>query len=525
MTPSKPNFFKILSEKRSGLILLGILFLGVGLRVYRLDYQSFWNDELLSVGNIGIPFIHLITNPNDINIMPLFYFFIHPFQGLENHEFWLRFPPMVFGSLSILLFYFVSRNLVDKRTGILGALLFAISPFHIWYSQEARPYALLIMLSLLSILLLQRLLKNPGQFWLKISFIIVTTAVFYSHQLGIAIIGFEGIYLLLAARTRWKEWVMIFGLIGFLLIPGVYRMLLIPPTVSANSYYSFSPFAIAYTAWAFGTGYSLGPNTVELHMPDRVNLVFSYFLIIAPIMVLFAGVFATGAIRLYKREKTKFLFATLWLICPLVFAVFGALYTVHPFNVRYAILAFPAFVFILAVGIIGLNRRWLYVSALIFVCVTSFWSLKNYYFNEEFHRENNRAAGKFLTQHAEPDDLVIGSAAYTTKNLKYYYRGNLSLTFVGYPGEGNSNGEADSETPGAEFVNDMSLDVDLRNILADRNSFWLFLSRTFHSDPYQKIRNFCEMNFYRTASASWNGAELIRFETKLSKESTPEHSQ
>lgn len=430
----------------------------------------------------------------------------------------MRFPPMVFGCLSVFIFYFVSCNLFDKRTGLVGTLLFAISPFHIWYSQEARPYALLIMLSLLSILILQKLLKNPKQFPMKIIFVIVTASLFYSHQLGIALIGFEGLYLLLTSRNRWREHILLFGAIGLLLVPGIFRMLLIPPTASANAHYSFNPLAIAYSAWAFGTGYSLGPNTVELHLPDRSNILFSYFSMIIPVMLLYAGLFATGVRCLYQKEKSHFLFVALWMICPLLFAVLGALYTVHPFNVRYAILSFPAFIFIVSAGLISLNRRWLQIGVLALVCAVNFWSLRNYFFNDEYQRENNRAAGKFLTEHAKPGDLVIGSAAYTTKNLEYYYTGKHELTFQGYPGEKGSSGDLDSETPGAEFVNEISLERDLMSILADRESFWLFLSRTFHSDPEQKIRTFCETNFDRTVHVSWNGAELLRFEKP-----NPEH--
>lgn len=501
------------SKNRNTFLFLAIFAIGAGLRVFRLDYQSFWNDELLTLKNIGVSFVQLITQPRDPNIMPLFYFFIHPLKGLENQEFWLRLVPMVFGCITIILVFFVGRNLLGKRVGLFGAFLIAISPFHIWYSQEARPYALLIMISLLSVLLLQHLMKNDSRLLPKIVFVFVTAALFYSHPVGIAVIGFEATYLLLNERKRWKEWLLVFGCVGLLLFPGLYRMLIISPDASANTHYVFNPFAIAYTGWAFGTGYSLGPNMVELHMPGRSDILFSYLPLIAPVMIIYFTLFALGIVQLHKKGSAVLWFTTFWLIFPVAFAVLGSIYSVHPFNVRYAILAFPAFILVIASGIYGLNKGWLRSLALLFLCVISFWSLKGYFFNEEYHRENNRAAGEFLTEHANEGDLILGTAAYTIKNLKYYYRGNHNLTFVGYPSSRISytNG---SEVPGALFVNEKSLETELMSIIADKESFWLFLSRTFHSDPYDNVRSFCKKNFSETLHGLWSGAELIRFEKK-----------
>ena len=102
---------------------------------------------------------------------------------------------MIFGCVTIVLVFFAGRNLLGKRMGLFGALLIAISPFHIWYSQEARPYALLIMVSLLAVLMMQHLMKNESRLLPKIVFVFVTAALFYSHPVGIAVIGFEAMYL------------------------------------------------------------------------------------------------------------------------------------------------------------------------------------------------------------------------------------------------------------------------------------------------------------------------------------------
>jgi hypothetical protein len=61
----------------------------------------------------------------------------------------LRFPPAVFGTLSVPLFYAVVRRLGTERLAWRAALLTAVSPFFVFYGKDARPYAQLLFTSLL----------------------------------------------------------------------------------------------------------------------------------------------------------------------------------------------------------------------------------------------------------------------------------------------------------------------------------------------------------------------------------------
>ena len=83
-----------------------------------------------------------IVNPGN---PPLYYSVLHGWLRFGDSEAALRIPSMVFGVLTIPLVYALGRTIRDHRLGLVAALLFAISPFQVWYSQEARGYSLVTL--------------------------------------------------------------------------------------------------------------------------------------------------------------------------------------------------------------------------------------------------------------------------------------------------------------------------------------------------------------------------------------------
>jgi uncharacterized membrane protein len=82
-------------------------------------------------------------------------------------EYSLRFPSALLGAGSVGLVAFVGRRLIGETGGLLAALLLVVSPLHVHYSQEARPYSAAVFLTLLSIVLLLRLSDEaPAGRWI-----------------------------------------------------------------------------------------------------------------------------------------------------------------------------------------------------------------------------------------------------------------------------------------------------------------------------------------------------------------------
>jgi hypothetical protein len=198
------------------------------------------------------------------------------------------------------------------------------------------------------------------------------------------------------------------------------------------------------------------------------------------------------------------------IILVMVFVVLGSIFTPHPFYVRYAILSFPPFILFLTCGITW-NRlkKYLTIILVLMSCIFIF-SLRNYYFDEKYQRENVRAAGQYLIENVQENDFVIACVTYTKIYLKYYCKGKLKINIKGYPDVTQNDGKSTS-AKGAQFVNINNLESDLNTTLTEKERFWLFLSRIYHSDPYGNIRKYCDDNYYLEKTQKWNDAELILY--------------
>ncbi len=68
------------------------------------------------------------------------------------NAFSLRFFPCLFGMVTIPLLYFPCKALFDKRVALLASGMMAVSHWHIYMSQMARWYSLLLIISFFSLL-------------------------------------------------------------------------------------------------------------------------------------------------------------------------------------------------------------------------------------------------------------------------------------------------------------------------------------------------------------------------------------
>jgi uncharacterized membrane protein len=149
------------ASERSRLLLLAILLLGAFLRFYRLDAQSLWNDEGNSA-RLAERSLRLIVEgaAGDIH-PPGYYLLLHHWRALFGQsEFALRSLSVAAGLALILFTYLLGRRLLAEPTGPVAPFLSAISPFAIYYSQEARMYAPLAALSAASTYVTMRHLQS-----------------------------------------------------------------------------------------------------------------------------------------------------------------------------------------------------------------------------------------------------------------------------------------------------------------------------------------------------------------------------
>lgn len=483
----------------------GITVLGAVLRVFRLDYQSLWVDEVVTFLGARGPILDIVSieEVRGSEWLPtvhsLYYLVVHLAMNIGDDEFVLRLPSVVAGILSVPLVYAIARRWFGTAAGLASGFLLAISPLHLYFSQEARPYALMVFLALVSVYSLQRLLPDPKRPGWRLCFIVSTAATLYCQPVALPFIGVTIFYAFMAApRTDRIDWALNFAGVALLCFPEAYALVALPPVKSptAPSSESPSPYHVVYAVWAFAAGFSVGPSVRELHAPDRLQIALRNIWIIAPILLFNLALFSAGTVRAWRASRLKCVVIAVWFLLPILFLMLGAVATRHPFNVRYVILSFPPFIVLLGLGAISVRGRWLRAAAWGSLLLVSIGALANYYFNPRYHREDNRKVIRTLARQASPGDLVLVSVPYSQIMFNYYDPGPVRV--VAYPfGEGK--------------VDSTRLPADFDRLTAGEERFWVLLSRTFHSDPKGRLLSYLDRRFPRERAISGAGTQLILY--------------
>ena len=146
---SRAPLFPLPREGWALLALLAIMLLGAVLRFYGLGFQSLWGGELASWDFGGRDTISRVFQ--DGTQPPLYFLILHfAWWVFGDSEWAVRLPSAVAGWLCIPAIYLLGKKLYSEREGIMAALFLAVLWPAVYYSQEARPYALLILLSILT---------------------------------------------------------------------------------------------------------------------------------------------------------------------------------------------------------------------------------------------------------------------------------------------------------------------------------------------------------------------------------------
>jgi 4-amino-4-deoxy-L-arabinose transferase-like glycosyltransferase len=132
-------------------LLVAITLLAAGLRFYKLGEWSFWIDEIFTLGRTQAHYSSsevIIRNiPPARNWVPLSLILIGgALNALGTSEWSARLVPAIIGIISIPVLYFPIKRLFSPGVGLIAALLLAMSPWHLYWSQNARFYTSLMLL-------------------------------------------------------------------------------------------------------------------------------------------------------------------------------------------------------------------------------------------------------------------------------------------------------------------------------------------------------------------------------------------
>ena len=187
--------------------LLGILGIAAVLRFVQLGHDSVWVDEAFSarVANLNLADLVQAATSEDTN-PPLYYLLLHGWITVfGDSEAALRSLSAVVGVLLVFVVFKLGERLSTARAGLVAALLAAVSEFLVHYSQEARVYSLLGLLSACSYYYLLDLLDGWRP-WRVAWYVLATTALLYAHTYGLFVLLAQMTFAGVALLWR-REWI------------------------------------------------------------------------------------------------------------------------------------------------------------------------------------------------------------------------------------------------------------------------------------------------------------------------------
>ena len=214
------------ARSRQLYLLLALILAALALRTARLAFQPLWWDEGWSL-YFATTDIQTMLERTAVDIHPpLYYLLLH---------FWIRlFGPSVVSvrSLSVLIgtvtlpfLYLVAKRLTGPVGALLATFLLAMSPFHVYYSQEVRMYALVTLLGLAATFFTLQwdLARERWGTWL--GYVLAATAALYTQYYA----GFLLLALNLVILARWRGYRHpIRRLVSWFSAQGVVTLLFLP---------------------------------------------------------------------------------------------------------------------------------------------------------------------------------------------------------------------------------------------------------------------------------------------------------
>ena len=207
----------VAQDRKSRTVIVGMVAtaaaLGSFLRLFRLDWQSLWVDEIHTLG----PALHATSLAdafwNYINLAPtppLYYLFMIPWIEIMGYsETALRLPSALFGIATIGVFWFGLQRVVSKETAAAATILMALSWPALFYSQEVRGYSAVLFFSTTAFVTGLQILKNFAESKLRLWVLLLAMSVLaaMTHPFGFIINGFLFLYLF-AVSIMQHRWVL-----------------------------------------------------------------------------------------------------------------------------------------------------------------------------------------------------------------------------------------------------------------------------------------------------------------------------
>ncbi|GAB4424938.1 MAG: hypothetical protein Kow0031_04190 [Anaerolineae bacterium] len=490
------------------MLLALILLLAAGLRFYCLNCQSLWADEGNSAVLVQAGFAEIAQRTAFDIHPPLYYWLLKLWVTLfGSGEAALRSLSALLGVGLVALTWDIGRRLFSSALGLVAALVTALSPLLVYYSQEARMYMLLAFLSTLTVLLAVEILSGvrseESESSPKISallYILAVTAGLYTHYAyPVILLAVNLTALLHFVRNSQLSWRSSHFLrwLGLQLVPLLLYLPWLPTAWRQLTTWPAEGFPPPLPEMASNVGVTLLLGLSWPHL--QTGLVVMVLAVVLGIPALFFGL---DMARVQLRFPRAVSLLYLWLLLPLLLT----LYIYSPAFLKFLVVAVPPLALLLALTVGELvritDRRWLglLLGGLLLaeVSATSLVSLRAYYTDPAFARDNYRAIAQFIRAVAGPGDAVILNAEGQQDVFGYYYPANSAAAPV-YP------------LPRRRPLSREETVAELAGIAASSDSVYTVYWAQQQADPAGLIERWLNENLFKATDRWFGNVRLVSY--------------
>ncbi|TKJ31036.1 MAG: hypothetical protein CEE40_03005 [Chloroflexi bacterium B3_Chlor] len=465
-------------SRRGEWAFLALLLLGFGLRLYQLTFHSLWLDETVSIYLASFPLSEIfqqgmsLQEPNP----PLYHLVLSLWMRvLGSSEASVRILSAFLGTIYLPALYLLGRRLFSARLALIATLLAVSNPFLVWYSQEARMYALVATLSVWSMYCFVRALATPRWYW-WVAYVLVTVASLYTHLYAAFLLPAQLLFLFLFP-SRHREALRRGALAGGL------SLLCFSPWLSRAWELSgatpswrapLSLFGMITTCLEAFTVRRLPLSGTGLGLILAVSGAF----VLAGLFLPYLPQRARGRIRWKRLDLRPNVFLSLSLLVPFVLA-YVLSFRQQIFTVYYLIVILGPFLLALGAGlekVTSFSRAAGLGSLLVVMAifVSGLW----FNWSPDYRKEEWRAAARYVSGHAKPGDAILCHVDYTRIPFVYYYSGTVP---VFAPFGGPLAGEAEV--------------AQILEGLGEYSTVWLVQSHTEWADPTRAVESWLSTHF------------------------------
>ena len=393
------------------LTLLFLVAAGTIIRLLYLVRKPFWFDETFSVALARMRWWSLLRVMawREAN-MALYYlalrFWLHlaPLASPEHgqSEFFIRSLSVVFAAATIPAIYWLASLLYDRRIALIAATLLTFNAYQVRYAQEARTYALFLLLATLSSGFLIAYVREPsrGQ---RLGYIVTSVLAVYAHFYALLLLAAHALALHWLTSDRGEpkfvappsaQMRSIWKTIGIAVLP---LLIFVAKTGAGPIRWIHRPGL--HDLFAFAEHFS-GGGSWPLPLIYSVACIAAVF----PRNGAFAGQWKARG-QSWEIWRTQFLL--LWLLFPIVLTV--VLSIIRPvFLPRYMIFCLPALLILVVAGLGRLHNSWLLAAALTGVLLLAAQGIF-YIYDHDIDAERDSAgdATNFVLDHAQPGDAIF----------------------------------------------------------------------------------------------------------------------